>query len=134
MALTHTEKKSLIKNLLDLALVDDNYHVEELRFIGALAEGVGISEMELEEIKNEEIAFVPPKKEFDRIEHMHRLMLLMASDQTFSKIEKEFIQNIGLRMGIRPQATISLMNMLEESPNNILSPEEIIAVYNTYYN
>ena len=65
---------------------------------------------------------------------MHKLMLLMASDQTFSDVEKTFIQNIGLRMGIRTQATINLMEKLEKSKNNILSPQEILAVYNTYFN
>ena len=47
---------------------------------------------------------------------------------------ENFIQNIGLRMGIRQQATITLMNMLEESGNNILLPDDIMKVYNTYYN
>lgn len=134
MSLSQEEKKSLIKNLIDLAVVDGAQNVDEMEFIRVLANGADISDDELREINNSELEFNPPKNEFDRIEHMHKLMLLMARDQTFSNIEKDFIQNIGLRMGIRPQATINLMNKLENSHNNILTPEEIMSVYNTYYN
>ena len=134
MSLTIQEKKSLIKNLIDLAAIDGVKNQDEMQFIRALADQAKIDGNELLELENSNIEFAPPQNEFDRIEHMHKLMLLMATDQTFSVIEKEFIQNIGLRMGIRPQATIILMDKLENSENNILTPEEIMNVYNTYYN
>ena len=134
MSLTHEEKKRLIKNLIDLAVVDGAQNMDEMQFIRALANGANITDDELREINDSDLEFKPPKNEFDRIEHMHKLMLLMATDQTFSDVEKNFIQNVGLRMGIRPQATITLINRLENSPNNLLSPDEIMSVYNTYYN
>lgn len=134
MSLSKEQKKSLIKNLIDLAMVDGEQNLDEMKFIRALALQSGISDEELIDLKDAKIEFEPPKDEFDRIEHMHKLMLLMATDKTFSKIEKDFIQNIGLRMGIRAQATITLMEKLENSPNNILLPQEILSVYNTYYN
>ena len=134
MSLSQEEKKSLIKNLIDLAVVDGAQNMDEIQFIKALAKGAGINDEELSKISDSKLEFSPPRNEFDRIEHMHKLMLLMATDQTFSDVEKDFIQNIGLRMGIRPQATITLMSKLEKSPKNLLTPEEIIAVYKTYYN
>ena len=134
MSLTLEEKKSLIKNLIDLAVVDGAQNMDEMKFIKALANGLDISEEELSTLKDSKIDFIPPKEVGDRIEHMHKLILLMATDQTFSEIEKIFIQNIGLRMGIRQQAILNLMEKLENSPNNILSPDEIMSVYNTYYN
>jgi len=134
MSLTEVEKRSLIKNLIDLAIVDGEQNTDEMNFISALANQVGIANEELDDIRSLEIEFQPPKNEFDRIEHIHKLMLLMATDQTFSKIEKQFIQNVGLRMGIRQQAITTLMEKLQKSPNNLLTPEEIMSVYNTYYN
>jgi len=134
MSLTQEEKKSLIKNLIDLAVIDGEQNLDEMKFIRALAHQADISDEELSKLKDSEIKLTPPKNEFDRIEHMHKLMLLMATDQTFSDVEKTFIQNIGLRMGIRVQAIINLIDKLEKSPNNILTPQEIIGVYNTYYN
>lgn len=134
MSLSQEEKKSLIKNLIDLAVIDGEQNLDEMKFIRALAHQAGITDEELTKLKDSKLELTPPKNEFDRIEHMHKLMLLMATDQTFSDVEKNFIQNIGLRMGIRPQAIINLMEKLEKSTNNILSPEEIISVYNTYYN
>jgi len=134
MSLSPEEKKSLIKNLIDLAIVDGEQNLDEMKFIRALAIQAGINDDELSKLKDSKIEFQPPQKEFDRIEHMHKLMLLMATDQTFSDIEKSFIQNISLRMGIRPQAIITLMDMMEASPNHILSPEDIMSVYNIYYN
>ena len=134
MSISQEEKKSLIKNLIDLAVVDGEQNLDEMKFIRALAQQAGISDKELTTLRDSELKLTPPKNEFDRIEHMHKLMLLMASDKTFSDIEKSFIKNIGLRMGIRSQATTTLIDKLEQSHNNIITPEEILAVYNTYYN
>ena len=134
MSLSQEEKKSLIKNLIDLAVVDGEQNLDEMKFIRALAHQADISDEELTTLKDSEIELTPPKNEFDRIEHMHKLMLLMATDKTFSNVEKTFIQNIGLRMGIRSQAIITLMEMVEASPGNLLVPADIMAVYNIYYN
>ena len=134
MGLSQEEKRSLIKNLIDLAIVDGEQNLDEMKFIRALALQAGISDNELSTLKDSELELTPPKNEFDRIEHMHKLMLLMATDRTFSDVEKKFIQNIGLRMGIRPQAIITLIDMMEATENHILSPEDIMSVYNIYYN
>ena len=102
MSLTIQEKKSLIKNLIDLAAIDGVKNQDEMQFIRALADQAKIDGNELLELENSNIEFAPPQNEFDRIEHMHKLMLLMATDQTFSVIEKEFIQmvvNLNLASG-----------------------------------
>lgn len=133
-SLSIQEKKSLIKDLINLSEIDGEQNMSEMQFIYAIAKSFGMTDEELTNLRNEDIDFIPPAKPFDRIEHMHRLMLLMASDNTFLDVEKRFLINIGLKMGLRPEAVSALFEKMEASETNIISPEEIMEVYTIYYN
>lgn len=132
--MSEDEKKSLLKDLLNLSEVDGKLNNDEWVFILAIAKGIGISESDLLRIKDEDVPFIPPPTTFARIEHMHRMMLLMASDESFTDIEKDFLINIGLKLGIRPEAIKTLIIKLESSENHIIPPEEIIRVHRIYFN
>ena len=128
------EKLSLLTELIKLAKCDHKVREQEYRFLLTIAQSLNVSREDFDSLFEKYIEFTPPESEFDRILQFHRLVLLMNVDQETSDSELEFVKDIGIRIGLNPDATNLVLVKMNEYPNKVIPPDKLIEIFKAYYN
>ncbi len=128
------EKLSLLADLVKLANADNDFREEEQQFIYAIAMQMGVSPQDYTRIFNENINYIPPKLEVERILQFQRLILVMSVDGNASPKEIQLVRQLGLRMGLNPMAVNTVLNEMHNYKNNMLPPNRLIEIFKQYHN
>ena len=130
----HQEKLCLLQDLIALSKADNNVSFMETQFINSVALSLGVSADELQQLINNPIDYNPQDREIDRIIQFYRLLLLMGVDTDHHEKEIVFCKNTGLKMGLNPVAINEVVNRILASEKGMLSPNEIISIFQAYHN
>ncbi len=130
----YLEKLSLIRELILLSKVDQKDSSLEKGFIISIAEKMGVFAAEVEQLYEEDIPFTPPENEFQRIFNFQSLLLMMGLDNRFTGAERDFCQDVGLRMGLNNWSVEQLIENMVENNGRPLPPEEVIRIFKAGYN
>ncbi len=128
------EKISLIQSLIGLSKSDHKFDNIEKAFISRIAEMIGISEEQLRSIESSEKVSAPPKSEFARILQFQRLILLMCVDGEPDKNEKLYIRDVGIRMGLNPQAIEEVFVAINNYPDHVIPSQVMIDIFTKFHN
>jgi hypothetical protein len=128
------EKLSLLTELIKLARTDKQLRDEEFNFLHAIARQLEISDADFKGLFDQYIEFTPPKNELDRIVQFQRLILVMNVDKNVSDEELLHIRNTGIRMGLQPNATNTLLRLMGEYENGVIPPDKLISVFRAQHN
>jgi hypothetical protein len=136
MTRDYQEKLSHLNDLIQLSRADGYESNLELNYIETVAERIGVEMDDLEKLKNNEIniPFSPPKYEYQIIPQFHRIVLLMGIDRMIYKEELNFCTDLGLRLGLNPNAVKEILEKMIYYPNNIIPAEELECIFKKYYN
>ncbi len=136
MTYTTDEKKSLISDLILMALVDNELRKEEIAFIKAVGGRMELSETELLEMMEhpEKLNVVTPKNFTKRIVHFHRLMLMMHIDGTVDERELQLLNEIALKYGFRKTIVDSLLATMLQYPHGEIPPTELLQIHSSSNN
>lgn len=126
--------QSMIADLIKLAKSDGDLREAEFQFLLKLAEQLGVSVDEFRDLFEKYIAFHPPKLEWDRIVQFMRLVLLMNVDGTFTVKELDNLRNIGIRMGLQPEATNEVLRRMQDYDNNLVPPDVLLEIFRAHHN
>ena len=131
----YQEKISHLNDLIKLSRVDGQESLNEIHFINAIAERMGVSREDLEKIrkKNDDIIFTPPKSMYQIMMQYHRIILLMGIDRIISESEMEFCMDLGIKMNLKPEAIREILELAIETPRHIIAIEEIEKIFYKYY-
>lgn len=130
----HQEKLSLLQDLITLSKADSNVSFMETQFINSVALSLGVSEDELQQLINNPVDYNPQNREIDRIIQFYRLLLLMGVDTNHHEKEVELCKNLGLKMGLNPAAINEVVKRILTSDKGMLSPNDIITIFQTHHN
>ncbi|MGV6861830.1 MAG: TerB family tellurite resistance protein [Putridiphycobacter sp.] len=128
------EKLSLLAELIKVANADGQIREEEKQFLHAIAMQMGVSPQDFLKIFNENIEFIAPALEADRIVQFQRMVLMMSVDRNASLKEVEMVKKLGVKMGLNPSAILTVLNEMHNYPNNMLPPERLIEIFKTHHN
>ena len=128
------EKLSLLSEMIEFAKADDKIKDEEYNFILAVASQLAVTEEEIGYLIRDasEKKYLQPESQ--RILQFHRLVLLMNVDQEITESELHKIREIGLQMGLRPEAIDSVLKEMHNYPNKVIPPQELISIFTKFYN
>ncbi len=127
------EKLSHLYQLYQLAIEDGVLSQIELAFIKNIAERLEIDLEEVEKYKPHPNKLILPDQEYKIIPLFHRLTLLMCIDTVATESEKDFCFQMGIRMGLHPQAVTETIGLIIEYGTS-LTPESITEVFNKFSN
>lgn len=127
-------KLSILSELVKLANSDKEFRDEEFQFLFVIADQLGVSKEQFRSVFDENIDFTPPTLETDRIIQFQRLVLMMNVDQHISEKELDYLRNAGLRMGLHPRATETVLNKMNDYENNVIPGDELIQIFRTFHN
>jgi len=130
----NNEKLGLLAQLVQMAQADDKIRDIEFQFLLSLAAQMGVTKEDFKRIFEENIEFKPPKFEADRIMQFQRLILLMNVDLEINERELDYIKDLGIRMGLQPSATNTVLKEMHNYENKIIPPERLIEIFRTHHN
>ena len=134
MAYTRKEKLSLLSDMIELAKSDKKIKEQELSFILAVANTLEITNKEVHELIENPAEKVVMSSEPERILQFHRLILVMNIDEQTSMLETTAIKNFGLYMGLPAEAIDEVFSRMNDYPNRVIPPKDLIAVFTKFYN
>ena len=126
---TFEEKRSLLLEMIAFSTVDGKLHKREYQFLAIVAHELSIETAVFKDLFHQELAKMPIKTEFQRIQQFYRLALLMYCDGILHKKESIGIQQIAIDMGLNPRATKRILKLMMESPNAIIDSEVLLNVF-----
>lgn len=128
------EKLSLLSEMIRFAKSDKTIKEQEYNFILAVASQLGVTKEEIDALVENEADKKSLHPESQRILQFHRLVLLMNVDQEASPQEIQKIKEIGLEMGLRPEAVDMVLEEMHNYPNKVIPPKELISIFTRFYN
>ena len=134
MDLTHQEKLSHLQDLIHLSKSDESIVKIEAVYIQKVAKKLGISDAEIAIIEFKGIDRALPKNEFQIIPLFHRLIILMMIDSKIHDDEIKFCSDLGIKMGLHPQAVGDIIELAKTGHFEYMDPDRISAIFKKYYN
>ena len=127
-------QRALISDLIQLAKADGTIRSSEYDFILRVSERFDLTREDIDDLIENPVPSLHILTELERITHFHKLLLLMNVDWEAHEAELEMLKNFGLKLGIRPAAIDRILQLSEHYDHKIVPSEEIIKIFNTYYN
>lgn len=114
------ERLSHVKTLLALAFADGKLEKNEITAIAAFAarENVDVEEVQKMLDGKDNVNFIPPQTEEDKIQYLHDLVLLMIADGNISEKEYELCKAVADQFGYREEAIDILLKKIIEDIQN----------------
>ncbi|WP_010521984.1 TerB family tellurite resistance protein [Aquimarina agarivorans] len=134
MDYTHKEKLSLLSEMIELAKSDNELKNSELAFISLVAASLGITKDEVVNLIDNPVKKVILNSEFERIVQLHRLILVMNIDEQTNLKEIIAIKNVGLRMGLPPQAIDEVFQEMMKHKDRIIPTNVLMQIFKKFHN
>lgn len=127
-------KRAMISDLIVLALADDKVTETESELIYQLAQRMDVSKQEVNDLFVNPMPSAALYTELERISHFYKLVLLMNVDMETHEKEVITVRKFGLKMGIRPGVIDQILIRMDDYENKIIPSDELIKIFQTYYN
>lgn len=131
---TKEEKLSLLTEMISFAKSDNELNEAEYNFLVAVANHIGINKTEFDGLMENPAPHKALKPESARIVQFHRLVLLMNIDQKIKDEELVRLHEIGLKMGLHPDAINKVLDVMDSYENKVVPPNVLIDIFKTHYN
>jgi len=131
---TETEKRSLLLEMIAFSTVDGHLHKREYDFLWQVAQELRIEYAVFKDLFHQESKPVRIKSEFQRIQQFYRLALIMHCDGILHEKEAKAIQQIAIEMGLNPNATKRVLDLMKKAPNAIIDPKVLLGVFQEQHN
>ncbi len=130
------DKRSLVSLLIRLSKSDERIHTNEARFIMDIGTQLGLDTSEITEIENnpQDYPLRPPKSEQDRVKILYHLLFMMKMDGEVSDDESKLINQIGLKLGFRPEMVNAMIKLIHEHIKTDVPPEKMLEILKRYLN
>ena len=126
--------RAIISDLIVLAYADGKLTDPEYDFILQIALRLDLTVNDVEDLFENPSLSRPIFTELERISHFYKLVLLMNVDLETHEKEIIAIRNFGLKMGIRPGVLDQILLQMGQYKNNIIPSDDLIKIFQTYYN
>ncbi len=128
------EKLSVLTSLIQMALADKEVREEEYRLMLGMAQLLKIDKSTFDQLFDENIEFIAPKNEFERITQFHRLLLVAFADEELNEAEVIELKRFGLKLGLRPEALDRVFQELPQYERGQIPAPVMLRIFQTYHN
>lgn len=129
MSKSNSEKYKVLADLMQMAKADNEVSEAEVQFLINIAAQMDVSHEELKQVLSGEIKGELPATEIERIVHFHSLVLFMNVDEKTDEKELVLIRDMGIKMGLNPDATNEVLRIMKFYPNNVVPPKKLIKIF-----
>lgn len=134
MIITYKEKLALLAEMIALAKLDNVLHPVEYDFIWQIAQNWKIREDHFLDLFKNPPQYVVHPSQVKRLEHFYAMALLSHCDREQHPEEFVFLKNVGLKLGLSPDLVSRVLQMIQNSGGQPLSPTQLIDMLNEQMN
>jgi DnaJ-domain-containing protein 1 len=131
---TYAQKISHLKALYHLACADNVLTKAEAVYIRNVAERLGVDPKELEKFEAHEPELDLPDTEYKTQVLFHRLVIITMIDNEMTDLEKQYCTNLGVKMGLHPQAVNEIIELIKTRGTMRVMPMDIANIFRKYSN
>ncbi len=131
---TYNQKLSHIYELIRLSRIDSEINDIEKAFIKKVAEQLGVNLDDLSQYDKQKHRMDLPDAEHKVIPLFHRLVLLMTLQADLIETRKSLCFDLGVKMGLHPQAVMEIISIAENEGVWDLDPKRITYIFNKFSN
>ena len=131
---TYEEKRSLLLEMIAFSTVDGQLHKREYEFLAIVANELNILPTVFKDLFHQELPQIVIKSEFERFQQFYRLALLMHCDGILHQKEENAIQQIAINMGLNPNATNRILNMMKRNRNPLIDAGVLLEIFKEQHN
>ncbi|SHJ09631.1 tellurite resistance TerB family protein [Flavobacterium terrae] len=131
---SYEEKISLLSEMIAFAVIDGELHDREYDFLKMVSEELQIDKETFLSLFDKRSELKVIKDEFHRILHFYRLALLMHCDGFLHEREKIAINQIGINMGLNPNAMKRVLHLMEKSPDQMVDAQILLGAFHEQLN
>jgi uncharacterized tellurite resistance protein B-like protein len=119
-------KKSHLKNLIEVAFSDGQMDNDEYILLLSLARKLNINDEEIKKIKENpnSIKFYPPSSSRERFDQIYDLVCMMMVDGVIHRKEMEICKNLALKLGYLPQIVDHFVSSIGDNVRKGISKEQ----------
>jgi hypothetical protein len=128
------QKISHLRALYHLACADKQLAKAEAVYIRVVADHLGVDLKLLNELHPEEPELELPDREYKIYGLFHRLALIIMVDNAINENEKTFCFNLGIKMGLHPNAVGEIIDHAATHGALQTTPKEVMAIFRKYLN
>ena len=130
------KNRSIVALLIDMARTDAFSAPIELQYIFGIAEQLGVSRLEVEDIRDRptEFPFEAPPTEQERMTILYYLLFTMRVDGKIKTDEENYLHNVSLRLGLNPALTEDLIRVMKGYANESIPPNVMLEQIKKYLN
>ncbi len=130
------QNRSIIALLVDMARSDSFSAPIEFLYIAGIAEQLGISKLEVEDIRDrpKDFPFDPPPTEQERMTILYYLLFTMRVDGVIKPEEENYLHDIGLKLGLNPALTEDLIRVVKSYAKEDIPPSAMLEQIKKYLN
>lgn len=129
---SHQQKISHLRALYHLACADKVLTDVEAVYIKNVAERLGIPLEELSKLDPYEPTLELPDREYKNYVLFHRLALIVMIDNAMSERERQYCFNLGIKMGLHPNAVGEIIDYIESKGTIDSKASEVMAIFKRY--
>ncbi|MFO7658832.1 MAG: hypothetical protein R6W78_17365 [Bacteroidales bacterium] len=129
-------RKSFLLMIIKLSDADHRIDQNEARFIGDLADKLGITKDEITNIHDhpEDLQFTLPDNMLERMQQFYHLLFLMRIDGQITTEEREICRNLGFRLCLNPLLMDDLINLMVDNLSRRIPEGEMLNAVKKYLN
>lgn len=131
---SYEEKISLLSEMIAFAVVDGELHDREYDFLLMVSQELQVDKEIFLDLFRRRNELKVIKDEFHRILHFYRLALLMHCDGVLHEHERIAINEIGINMGLNPNAMKRILHLMEASPDQVVEAEVLLGAFHEQLN
>lgn len=128
----HQQKISHLKALYHLACADKVLSKSETIYIRTVADRLGVSLEELGKPDCSEPDLILPGKEYKIYALFHRLAIILMIDGSVHDDEKSYCFNLGIKMGLHPNAIAEIIEHVTDHGPVETSPKVVMDIFRKY--
>jgi len=115
--------------MIAFSTVEGHLNKKEYEFLFLIANELNIEKGGFNDLFQQDLPKLPINNEVQRIQQFYKLALLMRSDGTIHIKESAAIKEIGVRMGLNPEAIKRILKKMEKSPKTIISADVLKKIF-----
>ena len=115
-------------------MADNTISQAEAAYIRIVAERLGVDINELSKFDGSEPELELPSSEINLYTIFHRLALIIMIDGAAHDREKEYCTNLGIKMGLHPNAVLEIIAHVEKHGSMRTLPQDVMAIFRKYMN
>jgi uncharacterized tellurite resistance protein B-like protein len=118
--------KSHMRNLIEIAVADGGFGIEEQRLLEYAAQRNNISKSQLKDIQADasKVAFEVPHNEEDKFFQLYDLVHMMSVDKNIHSEELRLCEIFAIKFGYRKEVVREMIEIIKLNIENWIGPKE----------